>query len=142
VCKVFFALGAVSLLAPCLSGCGNSNGLYSVRGKVLCKGEPAVGAVVYFHRKNVEGSLNEQISQGVVQQDGSFELSGATGKGAAAGDYAVLIEWKEGAGQTSGRSPAITAPDRFQGKYLDRQNPQFLAQVKPAKNQLPAFEIP
>ncbi len=142
MCKGYFLLGAVSLFAPCLSGCGNSNALYPVRGKVLCKGEPAVGAVVYFHRTSAADSFNQLIAQGVVQQDGTFELACASGKGAVPGDYAVLIEWKVGAGQTPGRSPGIAAPDRFEGKYLDRENPQFQVLVKPKKNQLPAFDLP
>ena len=33
---------------------------------------------------------------GIVMQDGSFELScGSLGKGAAAGEYDVVIEWKQ-----------------------------------------------
>ncbi len=138
--KSFFLLGA-ALVASSLNGCGNSSGLHPVRGKVLCQGEPAAGAVVYFHRTNVTDPMGQQISQGVVQQDGTFELAGATGKGALPGEYVVLIEWKEGSGQMPGRDPSFSAPDRFQGKYLDPQNPRFQVQVKAQKNQLPAFEL-
>jgi len=136
-----FFLGLALIGIPAFCGCGSSDGLYPVRGKVLCKGEPAVGAEVYFHRKDVADPLTQQIPQGIVQQDGTFELAGATGKGALPGDYVVLIEWREGAGKTPGRSPPIGAPDRFKGKYLDPKKPQFQAQVKTAKNQLAAFEI-
>ena len=132
--KNFFIFGSVLIVTACLSGCGHSNGLYPVRGKVLYKGEPAVGAAVYFHRKDAADRLREQTLQGIVQQDGAFELAGAKGKGAIPGDYIVLIEWKEG--------PGIKTPDRFKGKYFHLKNPRFTAQVKPAKNELPAFEIP
>ena len=43
------ALAAVSV-SFASSGCGNPAGLFPVSGKVLYKGEPASGAVVYFHR--------------------------------------------------------------------------------------------
>lgn len=134
--------GSMLIVAALLSGCGQSNGLYPVRGKVLCKGEPAVGAEVYFHRKDAQDRFKEQIPQGIVQADGTFELAGVTGKGANSGNYFVLIEWREGAGKTPGRGPAVGAPDRLNGKYLDLNNPAFTAQVKPTTNNLPAFEIP
>jgi hypothetical protein len=132
--KDFFLFGSVLIVTACLSGCRDPNRLYPVRGKVLYRGEPAVGAAVYFHRKDVADPLQEQILQGIVEQDGTFELAGANGKGALPGEYSVLIEWKQG--------PGIDAPDRFQGKYLDLNNPSFMAQVKPTTNELPVFEIP
>ena len=138
---VLFILGSALIVTACLSGCGNSNGLYPVRGKVLYKGEPAVGAAVYFHRKDAPEPLTEQILQGVVQQDGAFEVAGASGKGATPGDYVVLIEWKEGAGKSKGRAPALSAPDRLKGRYLDPNNPVLTAKVEAATNQLPPFEL-
>ena len=139
--KHLFIFASVLLATTCLSGCGDSNGLYPVRGRVLYKGEPAVGAAVYFHRKDAN-PLQEQIPQGIVGTDGTFELAGAAGKGALPGEYVVLIEWKEGAGKTPGRAPGIGAPDRLNGKYLDLKDPSFTAQIKPTSNELPPFEIP
>ena len=37
-------------------GCGSPAGLVPVSGKVLYRGEPAAGAVVYFHRQAEPGS--------------------------------------------------------------------------------------
>ena len=137
--KHLFIFASVLLVTACLNGCGNSNGLYPVRGKVLYKGEPAVGAAVYFHRKDAADPSQEQTPQGIVGPDGSFELTGVAGNGALPGEYIVLIEWREGAGKTRGR---VGTPDRFDGKYLDRKNPLFTAQIKPTTNDLPPFEIP
>jgi hypothetical protein len=123
------------------AGCGNPNGAYSVSGKVLYKGAPAKGAVVYFHRKNVTDPLQEHTPQGVVQEDGTFTLASPIGKGALPGEYVVLIEWKEGAGKLRGRSAALTAPDRLRGRYMKPNNSPFQVEVKAEKNQLPAFEI-
>lgn len=126
------------------SGCGGSNGVYPVSGKVLYKGDPATGATVYFHRKGDKGDgdrLREHIPQGIVGEDGSFTLASPAGAGAVPGEYAVLIEWKEGAGTLRGRGPGLDARDRFRGRYLNVQNPQFTAEVKAEKNRLAPFEL-
>jgi hypothetical protein len=125
---------------PC-AACGPGNGLYPVRGQVLYKGKPAAGATVSFVRKGVTDPYQEQTPQGVVQGDGSFTLAGARGAGAAPGDYIVLIEWKEGAGKRRGRSPALNAPDRLKGRYLDPRRPQLTATVAPSSNDLPPFDL-
>jgi hypothetical protein len=134
------ACAAAGLLAG--AGCGDGNGLYPVTGRVLSQGEPARGAVVYFHRKGVTDRFGEHVPQGVVGEDGTFALASPAGTGALPGEYAVVIEWKEGAGQTPGRGPRFSAPDRFGGRYLDPKNTPFHAEVKAEKNQLPPFELP
>jgi hypothetical protein len=134
------AVAAAVSVAAC-PGCGNSGGLYPVTGKVLYKGEPAAGAVVYFHRQGATDPLHEQTPQGVVREDGIFALAGPAGEGALPGEYAVLVEWKEGAGKVRGRSPGLSAPDRFRGRYLDASKPLLHAEVKPSTNTLPPFEL-
>jgi hypothetical protein len=129
----FFLFGSLLIVTACLSGCRNSNGLYPVRGKVLYRGEPAVGAAVYFHRKDVADPLQEQTSQGIIGQDGAFELAGANGKGALPGEYAVLIEWKD--------ATRRKAPDRFRGRYMNANSPPFTVEVKAEKNHLPPFDL-
>jgi hypothetical protein len=130
----FFISSWFLVVACCLSGCGNSKGLYPLRGKLLYKGEPAAGAAVYFHRQDTADPFKEHILQGVVAEDGSVELAGPNGEGAIPGDYIVLIEWKQG--------PGLKAPDRFKGKYLNLKKSLFTAQIQPSNNDLPAFEIP
>jgi hypothetical protein len=137
---LFFALAiAGGVLAN--AGCGNSNGVYPVSGKVLYKGEPARGALVYFHRKGATDRLHEHVPQGVVGEDGIFTLASPSGAGALPGEYAVLIEWKAGAGKMPGRSPGLKAPDRFRGRYMNPNNPAFQVEVKSEKNRLPPFEL-
>jgi hypothetical protein len=123
------------------TGCDDDTGLYPVHGMVLYKGEPAVGATVYFHRRGAADPFREQTPQGVVADDGSFTLAGPAGAGAAPGEYAVLVEWKEGAGKRKGRSPGLNAPDRLKHRYLNPAKPLLLAEVKPTTNRLPPFEI-
>jgi hypothetical protein len=138
--RLYFTVAIVGGMLA-YAGCGNPNGAYPVFGKVLYKGEPAKGAVVYFHRKSVTDPLQEHTPQGVVQEDGTFTLASPLGKGALPGEYVVLIEWKEGAGKIRGRSAALTAPDRFRGRYMDLKKPRFQAEVKTEKTQLPPFEL-
>lgn len=138
-CKWLWPLAASCALMT--AGCSPATGLYPVRGQVLYQGKPAVGASVSFVRNGVIDPSEAQISQGIVQEDGSFVLAGAAGKGAAPGEYVVLIEWKQGAGKARGRSPALNAPDRLKGRYLDTRRPLLIATVAAGNNDLPPFEL-
>ena len=80
-----------ALLALACASCRHES-LHPVAGKVTCNGAPATGATVLFQRHD---AASDHVILGVVQQDGSFELScGALGKGAPAGAYDVLIVWR------------------------------------------------
>jgi hypothetical protein len=112
---------------------------------VLYRGEPAVGATVTFVRKGQQGTkqdrMQEHTPQGVVGEDGTFSLASPLGAGAVPGEYAVLIEWKVGAGNGKSRSPGVTAPDRLKGRYLDGARPLLSATVEARNNSLPPFEL-
>jgi hypothetical protein len=119
-----------------LSGvsCGK-NPLYPVSGKVLYQGAPATGAAVFFYRPKAQ-ALDEHLIMGIVQDDGTFELvCGSVGKGAPAGEYAVLIEWKQDAGAGKRRA------DRLQGRYADPKQPRWHALVEEKANHLSPFEL-
>jgi hypothetical protein len=148
------ALALVSLFAAAfMLGCGNSAGLFPVSGEVKYKGEPAKGAVVYFHREGGGGAKDQPIPYAVVEDDGSFELESDTlGYGALPGSYSVLVEWREpGDGvtpvKTKGKTKLVkrsrirSGPDRLKGRYLDIKQPLLHAEVKPQSNQLAAFEL-
>ena len=139
--KIVFSLMTAATLALSSAGCGNSNGLYPVSGKVLYKGEPAKGAAVYFHRKKGTDPPQTHTPQGVVQEDGTFTLASPIGNGALPGEYVVLIEWKKGAGKVRGRSPALTTPDRLRGGYMNPNRSPFQVEVKTKHNHLPPFEL-
>jgi hypothetical protein len=139
--KVGFSVTTVATLALYCTGCSKSNGLYPVYGKVLYRGQPATRATVYFHRKGSTDRVHEEVSMGVVQDDGGFKLVGPGGEGVFPGEYIVLVEWKEGAGKVRGRNPGLNAPDRFKGRYLNMKNPLLHAEIKATKNQLSAFEL-
>lgn len=134
----------VLLVAAALAvsgGCGKRGDLFPVTGKVLYKGAPAAGATVTFVRKGSGDRLKERVPQGVVKDDGTFSLAGPLGAGAQPGEYAVLIEWKEGAGKVAGRSPGLSAPDRLGRRYLNPEKPLVTTTVEKKSNALPAFEL-
>ena len=84
---------ATAALLAC-SGCDNAHGIFPVSGKVTYKGDPAVGALVFFQRRGGDCS-REQTMMAVVGPDGSFSLDcGSLGKGAPPGEYIVLVQWK------------------------------------------------
>jgi hypothetical protein len=135
--KVIFCLMAMLVLS-CTS-CGNKNNIYPVTGQVTYKGSPASGATVFFFRRGGD-SMNENMTMGIVQEDGSFELvCGSLGKGAPPGDYDVLIEWKTMNGQNKGRPQH--GPDKLKGRYADPKHPLLQATVEAATTNLPPFEL-
>ena len=156
--KVFVLLIAASG-ASGLAGCGNPVGLFPVSGKVLYKGEPAAGAVVYFHREGPSPAPNSTIPFGIVEEDGSFTLaSDGQGDGCPPGKYAVLVEWR-GKRETPVEQPKPSrvkgksnlAPansrstrnnvDRLKGRYFDISKPLIHADVLPQSNSLAPFEL-
>jgi hypothetical protein len=138
------ACAATALVFICL-GCGQSNGLYPVHGKVLFKGEPATGAIVRFVRHGSVNQSSEQSAEAIVQDDGTFKLtSGQMGSGAAPGTYDVLIEWRSGPAtitKLAGRKPDNRPLDRLHGSYADPRRPRFQAEILAETNRLPPFDL-
>jgi hypothetical protein len=152
--KRWFIILAAAALSIAPLGCGNPPGLYPVYGKVLVKGEPAAGAVVYFHHEGPSAPSSPAIPFGIVEDDGSFSLTcDNLGNGCPPGKYAVLVEWRKGAGdevvpaKTTGktkpakRSRIRTGPDRLGGRYFDISKPLLHAEVLPQSNTLPPLEL-
>ena len=143
-----------AIVALTFAGCGNSNGLVPVTGRVLYKGRPASGARLHFHRQDSPATVQrDPIPSGLVDEGGNFELTtGDLGRGAPAGRYAVLVAWPEeaGAGRAGQKSrPGIepgsklnrTPLDRLKGRYLDGATPRIFAEVKPNSRELPPIEL-
>jgi hypothetical protein len=152
--KRFVLLLAALGLCIAATGCGSTAGLVPVAGKVLYRGEPAAGSVVYFHPEGDGGGTNLPIPTGIVDDDGSFFLtSDGLGNGARPGRYSVFVEWKDKNGdgtspvKTTGkvklvkRSRVRSGPDRLKGRYFDISKPLLHAEVKPGSNQLTPFEL-
>jgi hypothetical protein len=135
-------------------GCGSPAGLVPVSGKVLYRGEPAAGAVVYFHRQAEPGSASTPIPYGIVEDDGTYSLTTeGLGSGARPGTYTVLVEWRDTKGdgvtpvKTRGnvklvkRSRVRSGPDRLNGRYFDIAKPLLHADIAAGSNPLAPFEL-
>jgi hypothetical protein len=135
-------------------GCGNPAGLVPISGKVLYHGEPAAGAVVFFHRQAEPGAPSGPIPSGVVEDDGSFSLStDGLGWGARPGSYTVLVVWRDGKGdglttvKTTGKTKVVkrsrirSGPDRLNGRYFDIAKPLLHAEVAAGSPTLSSFEL-
>jgi hypothetical protein len=141
-----------------LEGCGHPAGLYPVTGKVLYKGEPAAGAVVYFHWEGPPPAPASTIPFGIVEDDGSYYLAGdGQGDGCPPGKFAVLVEWKDRSEvpaaqpkpsrvkgkpitRVNSRSTRNNV-DRLKGRYFDISKPLIHADVLPQSNSLAPFEL-
>jgi hypothetical protein len=135
------------------AGCGSPAGLVPVSGKVLYRGEPAAGAVVYFHRHAEPGSPRDPVPSAIVEDDGTFYLStDGLGNGARPGKYTVLVEWRDkGDGitevKTRGKTKLVkrsrvrSGPDRLKGRYLDISKPLLHTEVAANTGTLPPFEL-
>jgi hypothetical protein len=121
----------------CASCSGNN--IYPVSGTVTYRGAPAAGAAVFFRRQGGD-SMNDHMVMGIVLEDGSFELvCGSLGKGAPAGNYDVLIEWKPVTGPSQGRPQR--GPDKLKGRYADPKHPLLHATVEAKATHLAPFEL-
>ena len=138
--SVILSLGIAGLI---VGGCADSSRMkvYPVSGKVLYKGEPAVGAEIAFF--GLDEALMTRASpfpKAVVTADGSFSLSSyAPGDGAPTGNYAITMVWKE----SQAADPEIreSARDTLRGRYASPETSGLAAEVQPRNNELPVFEL-
>jgi hypothetical protein len=130
-----------ALVAVCFLplGCSNSEGrpeVYPVSGAVFLNGEPAAGAQIHFHP--VDGD-ERAPAFGVVQEDGSFELSTfGTNDGAEAGDYVVTLNWRD---EEKLDDEIVNGPDRFGERYSKRDKSKLTATIVEGENVLPPFDL-
>ncbi len=148
-----WALRLVLLAIPLvLCSCGAQGPkVYPVHGQVFYQGNPANGAVVFFHPQGALAPTAADDSQGQpvrhvadipigrVGPDGSFELTASNGgHGAPPGRYAVTIVWTApapaGVGDNSG--PSYLAP-----RYGYPATSGLLAEVKEGDNHLPPMQL-
>jgi len=129
----------MAVLAVTSASCSNQR-LYPVSGRVTYKDVPAAGAALFFYRQGAD-PMTEPVIMGIVQADGSFDVvCGSLGKGGPAGEYDVLIEWKQSSGLRTRGRPQL-GPDKLRGRYANRSHPLLHATIEARANQLPTFEL-
>jgi hypothetical protein len=162
------ALIVVPVTALAISSCdGTTEGLAPVTGKVVCNGQPAAGAILFFHRQSggpaPPTSVAGVIPSAIVREDGAFTVESASlGRGAAPGQYTVLVQWPEpgeSAAAAAGsktknalvkgkavvvakhdKQDALPA-DRLKGRYADASKPRLTAEIKSRPTDLGTLEI-
>jgi hypothetical protein len=160
-----FAIIFTVAVALSTAGCG-ANGLASVSGSVMYKGQPAKGAAVHFHRQGETPEESVNFPMGLVDDEGHFDLeTPERGWGAVPGKYNVLILWpeeppapaKEAApaatakGKKSSKSSISSAAkhhkdpqsakDRLKYRYFNMSSPLLTADIQPGSNKLEPFEL-
>ena len=119
------------------ASCSSGETHYSVEGKLLYNGQPAVGAMVIFHREG-DSSLNSPKPSGQVGEDGTFKLETADRKGAPAGTYVVVVYWekkpeagKAKLGMAGGERERESGTDRMKGTpYASAETTPLKATIK------------
>jgi hypothetical protein len=138
----------LTLLASTLilaAGCGTPEGqlpTYRTTGKVLLRGQPAVGAYVVLHPQ-FEYDNDADPPSGGVKEDGTFTLSTyGEGDGAPAGSYKVAI--LPPANFDEGISLQVREEDGPDPAFEKSQSPEtsgIEVTIEERRNDLPAFEL-
>jgi hypothetical protein len=129
--RLIFA--AVLLLGAACSG-GDRKSVYPVKGKVLFKGSPAAGAVVFFHPQD-KSEKNAVRPQGTVGPDGTFELTTyALHDGAPAGRYLVTVIWGE-----PGPRGDDFKKELLPSRYGSPSTSKLTAEVREGPTEVPPF---
>ncbi len=161
-------LSLTLILATCSACTGPAPGLASVTGKVLCDGQPANGAILYFQRQpggdKLAPNLDGVVPSATVQDDGSFTVESApVGYGAAPGKYAVVAQWPENNDPSPDQASAKTKQatvrgkkiavskrsavdlvpvDRLKGRYMDKSKKLLPdVEIKAGTNDLGTIEL-
>jgi len=97
-------VGVALVLTILGAGCGETRlQVFPVKGQLLWEGQPAAGAVVYFHLTtetvDAQNPAKGRRPWGRVAADGTFELTTyVKNDGAPKGRYRVSVYWVKGAG--------------------------------------------
>ncbi len=109
-----------------------------VKGSVAFQNQPAIGAVVVFHK--VDGSILDGMPSATVGADGTFELTSyKPGDGAPPGEYEVSISWAEKTSGTS--SDPEFGPEKLPAKYQDEKQSGLKVIVGDSSIELPPFQL-
>jgi hypothetical protein len=133
------------LVCSCSSGNGGDRlPVYPVKGKVLFRGQPPVGAVVLFHPLSYTDERTG-MPRGEVDENGEFEVSTyTTHDGAPAGDYAVTVTWYTNAReaeQDERHAEPSRGTERLGNRFSDPKTSPIRRTVKEGTNELELIEL-
>ena len=137
-----YLLLGLSLALLCCLACGpGKRKLYPVRGKVLCEGVPAEGAIVTLHALDASQPM-DQVPSARVQADGSFAIGTyEPADGAPPGDYKGIIIWLP-PDALARISPTGRLPNKLPDLYSDAKTTPLNIHVNEGPNDLPPYDLP
>jgi hypothetical protein len=140
--KKLFGLMLVGLVA--INACGKGDGrvkVYPAQGKVLVRGTPAEGAIVFFFPAGDAKRPGIPAPNGTTDSQGVYKLSTyEADDGAPEGDYQVSISWPEPLPPNVRES--VTGPkDRLGNRFSDPQKSKLTAKVAGGGGEIPAFAL-
>jgi hypothetical protein len=129
-------------LAFAVSGCRDSGqvAVHPVSGKVMHRGEPAVGAKVVLYAVDRQDPTIP-FPTGVVESDGSFRLTSyQESDGAPAGKFRVAVSWPEPI--PAGENAETFSPrDRLRDRYSNPEKSGLEVTIVRGENVLEPFEL-
>jgi hypothetical protein len=125
------------------AGCHKADGdnwlkTYPTTGKLTINSLPANGAVIRLYPVTPQAdTLSPVIPTGIVQEDGSFELTSyRSGDGAPEGDYYVTFEWPDPKLLPPQLSTIEDPPDRLKNRYTTPDRSSLQVHIAAGENQL------
>jgi hypothetical protein len=117
---------------------------YPVSGQLFVANQPASGARIYF--QPIQGGEPEGWTGGypraTVAADGSFQATTYEAQdGAPAGEYVLLVEWRELAAEGDEPAEEGRPADRLGGRYMDAASSSLRATVKTEPTNLPRIDL-
>jgi hypothetical protein len=151
--SLLFAAPFALLTAGSIMGCGSSAevtrvDVVPVSGKVLYRGQPAAGAEVTLHATDGAPQLAPLHPHGVVQPDGSFQLSTyELNDGAPEGSFALTVHWPDESYQP--RTPEEKEnflmgglkPDKLRGRFTNPQTSDLHVTIDAGQPQLAPLQL-
>jgi hypothetical protein len=112
-------IGTVCAVFAVLGGCDRAkSGDTIVRGQILYRGEPVSGGLIVF-APNPERGSSGPLATAVLNDDGSFTLTGADGKPVPPGWYRIAVAPRAGTVDLpSSERPYPGVPARFRNPAL------------------------
>jgi hypothetical protein len=141
--RTCLGMAALGLIALGASGCAPERPpLHPVKGQLFWKGQPAAGAVVFFHPVLAkEASGQNPVTErpmGRVGEDGSFEISTFSEKdGAPVGQYRVTLVWTKRTGRNENDEESLLPLE-----FMDPSRSNLpIVEVREGMNLLPPFKL-
>ena len=131
----------LSLALLCSLSCSSGKRkLYPVRGKVLCDGQPAEGAIVALHALDASQPMKE-LPTSRVKADGTFSIGTYDPEdGAPPGDYKVIILWLPPDAEAQ-MIKTGKYPNKLPERYGDPKTSSLKIQVNEGTNEVHVFDL-